>query len=178
MTRKYDGKHYNVYTILTEQGIETNRDEVFALGKQLVEKGLVTRLENKSSMDIYINGKGVSFVDKDSYSDPGISLANNSGISISGSTNTNIIQNSSNVSISQSADAVNKIIEKILEQLQNETVEAERLQDIKDCLVEIRESVAHNIKPKFAFRESIKMTSNFSSIGSFVLFLGQTIGLH
>jgi hypothetical protein len=93
--RQYDGRHYNRYTNLTENGIETNRDEVFALDKQLVEKGLVTRLKSKSSMELYINGKGVSFVDKDSYTDPGTAVATNPEISISGSTNTNIILNSS-----------------------------------------------------------------------------------
>jgi hypothetical protein len=55
--RKHDGKHYNVYTILAENGIETNRDEVFALGKQLLEEDIATRLNQTLSVELYIKDK-------------------------------------------------------------------------------------------------------------------------
>lgn len=177
--KRFDGGDYDIPEILLGYGINVNFEEGFALGKRLESDGLVKVIETKVGMAACLTTHGVDYIENDSYTYRGHSVTtNNYNISVSGSTNTNIVQSSSNVSISQTGNDLDEIIKEIVAKLDSETIEAQKLNDILDCLNEIKESVKNDIKPKFAFRSLLTMTSDVSSIGSLVVALGQILGQH
>lgn len=177
--KRFDGKYYEISKVLSEYGININSEEEYALGKRLEQDRLVKLEDVEERVAACLTTHGVDYIENDSYTYRGHSvITNNYNISVSGSTNTNIVQSSSNVSISQTANELDEIINKIVAKLDSETIEPQKLNDILDCLNEIKESVRNDIKPKFAFRSLLTMTSEISSIGSLILALGQIIGQH
>jgi hypothetical protein len=177
--KKFDGFYYGLPSILSDHGIEVNFDEGFALGKRLERDGLVDAIADKSGVSVTLTTHGVDYIENDSYTYKGHSIiTNNYNISVTDSTNTSIVKDSLNTTVNQSAKQVDSIINEIITNLRKEKIDEKQLQEIKDCLAEIKIATVNNIKPKFAFRSLVTMTSEFSSIGSLILSLGQLIGQH
>lgn len=175
--KKFDGFYYDLPGILLDHGIKVNFDEGFALGKRLETDGLVKAIGTKDGMSVTLTTHGVDYIESDSYTFRGHSIiTNHYNISVTDSTNTSIIQNSSNTTINQSATQINDIVDRIIAKLETEKINEDRLKEIKECLYEIKSATENGMKPKFAFRSLLAMTSEFSSIASLVLSLGQMIG--
>ncbi len=109
--RKFDGYHYNLSGILEENGINSNLDEAFALGKRLERDGLIEGFgTEEGGMSVCLTTDGIDYIENDSYSNKGHSIiTNHYNYSISDSNNTNIVHDSSNISISQNSNQVNDI---------------------------------------------------------------------
>lgn len=177
--KKFDGYYYDLPEILLDYGIEVNLDEGFALGKRLERDGLVKAIEAKSGMSVTLTTEGIDYIENDSYSNHGHSvISNHYNISITDSINTSIVQNSTNTTISQATSLADEIINKILNELSKDNISSVQFEDIKDCLTEIKTAIASGINPKYSFKTLLTMTSEFSSIGSLILSLGQLIGQH
>ncbi len=177
--KKFDGFYYDLPSILLDHGIAVNFDEGFALGKRLEKDRFVKALGTRSGMSVCLTTNGVDHIENDSYTYRGHSIiTNHYNISVNDSTNTSIVQDSPNTTISQSANQVDDIISKILNELKRGEVNESQLNDINECLKEIRNAIKNNSTPKFAFRSLLTMTSEFSSISSLILSLGQIVGQH
>lgn len=106
---------------------------------------------------------------------------NSTGISINvaDSSNVNIINSSTNSSISSSViNEAQQKIEEIKEKLSKIKDEyEEEVNEIAEVLVDIENKIAQGqTVPKLTFKSLISTTSNFSTIGGLVISLGQILG--
>ncbi len=175
-SKKFDGNYYGVADILMEKEVRINFDEAFSLGKRLSDDGLVSFMGTFDEALVSLNSYGVDYVEGDSYSHRGQSVHQNN-INITGSTNTNILQNANNVEITQLNNQTEEIINLIKNHLDKLEIESQKLTEIYECLEEIQASSDKNIAPKFAFRSLLTMTSEISSLGSLLLTLSQSLGI-
>ncbi len=104
----------------------------------------------------------------------------NISINVAESSNVNIINqsNSSNISNSNLTEANDKIKE-----IQNELEKYkadynEEVEEIAEVLIDLQNKIANNEKiPKLTFKSLIETSSNFASVGSLVITLGQILGI-
>ncbi len=101
-------------------------------------------------------------------------------INVADSSNINIINQSSNavIDISQVNEAKN-IIEQIRSELEQykDIVQAEEIKDISEAIDDIERKIDKKESiPKLSFNSLLQAASNFSSIGSLVISLGQILG--
>jgi len=82
---KHDGKYYSLTWLLQNDGIETNFDELFSLGKKLEADGLIKFNGRHDDVMACITAVGIEYVEEDSYSFKGKSITtNNYNITIQG----------------------------------------------------------------------------------------------
>jgi hypothetical protein len=177
---KNDGKYYSIGWICQSLGIPL--DSVLELNKlahRLEDDGYIKTMFSHNDCSAELTTYGIEYCEEDSYSYSGHSIiTNNYSISIVNSPNSNIVNQSSNVSISQNISEVNKAIENIRETVGTDTsIDKEKAAEIIECLNEIQESLKNNQKPKFAIKSLINIAGGISSIASWVTTLGQFAGL-
>ena len=119
---KHDGKYYSLTGLLQNDGIETNFDEIFSLGKKLEADGLMKFSGKHNDAMGCITSEGVEYVEEDSYSYKGKSITtNNYNISVHGHGNVvglgnienNIIANTIKISDNDLKEAFEKLTEAV-----------------------------------------------------------------
>lgn len=106
--------------------------------------------------------------------------SNHYNISVTNSPNANIVNHSQNVAINQNVNDID--INKLLEQIGNivsidNFVQKGKIDEIIECLEEIKLAVKNNSKPKFAIKSLISLSGDIASIASLCVTLGQWAGV-
>lgn len=177
---KNDGKYYSIGFIC--QSLNIPLDSVLELNKlahRLKDDGFIKTMFTRNDCSAELTSYGIEYCEEDSYSYSGHSvITNNYSISIVNSPNSNIVNQSSNVTITQNASEVHKVIENIRETVATDSsIDKEKATEIIECLNEIQESLKNNKKPKFAIKSLIDLTGGISSIASWITILGQFAGI-
>ncbi len=177
---KNDGKYYSIGWICETHNISL--DSVLELNKlahRLKDDGYINTMFKHNDCMAELTTYGIEYCEEDSYSYSGHSIiTNNYSISIVNSPNSNVVNQSSNVNISQNISKASKAVEKIREAIAiDTTIDKNIATEILDCLNEIQESLKNNQKPKFAIKSLINIAGGISSIASWVTILGQFAGL-
>lgn len=179
--KRFDGKHYPIDNIINELNIElVGNEEASELGKRLADDGLVDSIPiSMGRILVALNTHGVDYCEGTSYSFKDISLINNNyNLTIANSPNSNIVNQSENISIKQEFGNINEIVEKIIDEIQKDkSVNEEKAREILDCLSEIQDNLKNNKKPKFAIKSLIDIAGGISSIASWITVLGQFAGI-
>lgn len=173
---KNNGKYYSIYSIC--QTFKIPLDSFLELNKlahRLNDDGFINPVFILNDCSAELTSYGIEYCEENSYTYSGQSIVtNNYSISIVNSPNTNVVSQSSNVSISQNNLEVNHAIEMIRETVANDIlIDQVKAAAILECLNQIHESLKKNQKPKFAIKSLIDIASGISSIGSWVTTLGQ-----
>jgi len=176
---RFDGKCYSITEILNNYNVNTTFDEVFALAKKLERDSHIKLLGQHNDVLGSITTEGVAYVEDDSYSISGSPITNNHyTISIVNSPNSNLISQSSNISIEQNFGDIEQTINNIRKTVQEDNnIDKDIMKDILECLKEIDESIKNGNKPKFAIKSLLDITAGIASIASWVTVLGQFAGI-
>lgn len=177
---KNDGKYYSIGLICQKLNIPLDSFlELSKLARRLENDGFIKTIFTRNDCSAELTSYGIDYCEENSYTYSGHSvITNNYSISIVNSPNSNIVNQSSQVSINQSISEANDAIEKIRETITNDnTIENSKVNEILDCLNEIQESLKNNKKPKFAIKSLLDITSGISSISSWVTVLAQFAGI-
>jgi hypothetical protein len=177
---KNDRKSYSIRDICKSHNIPIDSDvELNTIAHRLENDGLIKAYYKYKDCIAQLTSHGIEYCEENSYTELGHSIiTNNYSISIVNSPNSNIVNQSQNVSISQSISEVNDAIEKIRETINSDiSINKEKVEDILECLIEIQENIKNNKKPKFAIKSLIDITGGISSIASWITVLGQFAGI-
>ena len=177
---KNDGKYYSIGYICQSLNIPLDSSlELNKLAHRLKDDGFIKTIFQRNDCSAELTSYGIEYCEEDSYSYSGHSvITNNYSISIVNSPNSNIVNQSSNVTISQNVSEVHRAIDNIRETVATDaTIDKEKATDIIECLNEIQESLKDNKKPKFAIKSLIDLTGGISSIASWITVLGQFAGI-
>ncbi len=177
---KNDGKYHSIGLICQSLNIPLESlSELNKIATRLKDDGFIKASITLQDCSGELTSYGIEYCEENSYSYSGHSIiTNNYNISIVNSPNSNIVNQSSNVAITQNIGEVNQAIEKIRETIENDnTIEKSKMHEIIECLNEIQESLKNNQKPKFAIKSLIDIAGGISSIASWVSTLGQFAGL-
>lgn len=160
---RFDGKYYSVKEILYNSDIEASVDEIFSLGKKLEEDGYIRFLGGHNDVSASITAEGIEYVEDDSYSITGTPITNNNyHISIVNSPNSNLVNQSSDVSIKQSLGDINEVINNIQNTIrQDSEIDKQTADDILECLDEIQQGIKNGNKSKNAIKSLIGMAGIF-----------------
>lgn len=179
--KRFDGKFHSVETVLEKLKIPFRGcEEAHALAKRLEEDGFVDA--NPISLGqvlVSINTHGIDYCENSSYTDSKSSIVNTTyNFNITDSPNANIINQSSNICISQEYRKISNIVDEIRDQLLKENYsDKSKMEEIHACLNEIQQCVQRNVKPKFAIKSLIDIAGGISSIASWLTILGQFAGV-
>lgn len=178
--KKFDGNMYHIKTIFLENDMIINDEEALSLGKRLLDDNMINFVNTSEGTLANLNSYGVDYVEEDSYSEMGKAIVNQNTFNISGSTNTNIINESNNIDIvlTQSVNQIDKIVNDIKDELSRSSLKREDFNEILDCLNEIQEANKKGLTPKYAYKSLLTMTSEISSISSFLVALSQSLGIN
>lgn len=177
---KNDGTYYSIGVICENINIPLDSNiELMNLARRLENDDFIKPLYTLNNCSAELTSYGIEYCEENSYSYSGSSVTTNSySISIVNSPNSNIINESQNISIKQNISEVNKAIEKIREAItKEESIEKDKATEILGCLNEIQESIKMNLKPSFAIKTLLSITENISSISSWLAVLGQYAGI-
>ncbi|GJM17214.1 MAG: hypothetical protein DHS20C13_25410 [Thermodesulfobacteriota bacterium] len=177
---KNDGKYYSIKWICQTLNIPLDSNlELNKLAHRLKNDGYIKTISQKNDSSAELTSYGIEYCEENSYSYSGHSIiTNNYSISVVNSPNSNIVNQSTNVSINQNYNEANQAVEKIRETIStDESIKEVTANEIMECLNEIQESLKGNKKPKFAIKSLIDITGGISSISSWVTVLGQFAGL-
>lgn len=176
---KDTGKHYSIVAICNEMNIPLAVDEWNRLAHRLENDGYVKTIFFHNDCSLQLTTHGIDYCEEDSYTYSGNAIMNNQyNISVINSPNSNIVNQSSNVTITQNINEANQAIEKIRETISiDSTIEKFKSAEILECLNEIQECLKNNQKPKFAIKSLIDIAGGIASIASWVTTLGQFAGL-
>jgi hypothetical protein len=177
---KNDGRYYPIGWICQTLNIPLDSDlELNKLAHRLKDDGYIKTIFQRGGPSAELTSHGIEYCEEDSYSYPGQSIIkNNYNISIINSPNSNIVSQSSNVTITQSFSQANEAVEKIRETVAtDDSIDKEQASEILDCLNEIVENLQNNKKPRFAIKSLIDIAGGVSSISSWVTVLGQFAGV-
>ncbi len=177
---KNDGKYYSIGWIF--QSLNIPLDSALELNKiahRLQDDGFIKTMFTHNDCSAELTSCGIEYCEENSYTYSGHSIiTNNYSISIINSPNSNIVNQSSNVTITQNISQANEAIEKIRETIGTDsTIDKLKATDILECLTEIQNCLKNNQKPKFAIKSLIDITGGISSIASWVTVLGQFAGI-
>lgn len=173
----FDGKYHSIVEILSDSGVQATRGEVYALIERLDSEGLVKMTSTKDTIYADITSYGVQYCEDDSFTHRGIALINNNyDIKIENSPGANIVNQSTNVSITNQINEIRNILEKLKQTIDEDMTVSESMKtDIKDCLLEIENNLKAGQVPKFGIRKFIELVGDISSIASFVISLIQLL---
>lgn len=177
---KNDGRCYSIGEICKDLNIPLDSvSEIGTLSNRLKTDGFIKAIPMCGDSLAELTSYGIEYCEENSYSYTGHSIiTNNYSISIVNSPNSNIVNQSSNVSITQNISEVNQAIEKIRETVKTDkTISDSKATEIIECLSEIQECLKNNKKPKFAIKSLIDIAGGISSIASWLTVLGQFAGL-
>jgi hypothetical protein len=172
--RRNDRREYSLIAIFEESKIQTDYNEVARLGNQLKKDGLIElNVLSQKLKKAKITSKGITYCEEGSHSNKGQSVVNN--YHIVGSPQSNIVVNSSQVTINQTQhEKAEAIIKEIRETIsQDQVVDLFLKKEILECLTEIESGLASRKAPKFAIRSLLGMGSDIASISSLILSLTQ-----
>lgn len=169
------GKSGEVVQLLKENNIKVSLEDAHRLGRRLADAGYVRFSPSRDSAFVDMKSEGIEFVEGDSFTHKGHPAITNN-YTISNSSNANIINQSSRVSINQTdSSQAKQILERIKHEVSSDiTVEEGQRNDVIDCTQEIEYGIASGRTPKFAIKSLLEMSSNISSIASLAL---QLVGL-
>lgn len=176
---KHDGKFYSLISLCNTNDIPiVNEAELKMLAHRLKEDGYINASFTKGDTRVSLTTHGIDYCENNSYTYNGKSLINNNyNLTISNSPNANIVSGSTNVSIqiTNYSEIKNKINE-IKEAIQNsKELTQDNRQDLVECLDEVETNINAGKKPKFSFKTLLELGSNFSSISSLLVDLGQLL---
>lgn len=177
---KNDGSCYSIGEICRTLNIPLDSvSEIRLLANRLETDGFIKAVITCGDSSAELTSYGIEYCEENSYSYSEHSIiTNNYSISIVNSPNSNIVNQSSNVSITQNISEVNQAIEKIRETIAiDKTINVTKATEILECLNEIQECLKKNNKPKFAIKSLLDIAGGISSIASWVTVLGQFAGL-
>lgn len=177
---KNDGKYYSISWICETHKIPIDSVlELNKLGHRLKDDGYINTMFTHNDCKAELTTYGIEYCEEDSYSYSGHSIINNNySISIVNSPNSNIVSQSSNVTITQNFSQASEAVEKIREAVATDnSIDKEQASEILDCLNEIQNNLQNNKKPKFAIKSLIDIAGGISSISSWVTLLGQFAGV-
>ncbi len=177
---KNDGDYMDFQTVVeTSKLVIERRDEQHMLFKRLETDGYISAHFFIGGEGIAkITSRGIDYCESDSYSYEGKPLiTNNYNFNIENSTGVALVTSSSNVHINQTfGTAIQEKFDALLRAVEEEIrLDQSQKQDIKDCVTEIKEAIANNLKPRFSYKALLEMTSSFAGIGSLVLEIGKLI---
>ncbi len=117
--------------------------ELNKIATRLKDDGFIKASISLQDCSGELTSYGIEYCEENSYSYSGHSIiTNNYSISIVNSPNSNIVNQSSTVAITQNIGEVNQAIEKIRETIENDnTIEKSKTAEIIECLNEIQESL-------------------------------------
>ena len=177
---KHESKYYYISVICKTLSIPyASINELYQLTDRLHDDGYVIKNNTLEYCSAKITSSGIEYCEENSYSYFGHPINTNKyNISIVNSPNSNIVTQSSDVTITQNISQANHAIEKIREAIAtDQTIDDSNAKDIIECLNEIQKSLENNQKPKFAIKSLLGIASNIASISSWVTILGQYAGL-
>jgi hypothetical protein len=177
---KNNGKYYSIGWIC--QTLNIPLDSILELNKlahRLKDDGFINPMFTHNDCSAELTSYGIEYCEENSYTYSGHSIiTNNYSISIVNSPNSNIVNQSSNVSITQNISEASQAVEKIRETVALDTsIDKDRASEILECLNEIQDNLKNNQKPKFAIKSLIDLAGGISSIASWVTTLGQFAGI-
>ena len=177
---KNDGKYYSIGWIC--QSLNIPLDSLLELNKlahRLKDDVFINPLFTHNDCSAELTSYGIEYCEENSYTYSGHSIiTNNYSISIVNSPNSNIVNQSSNVTITQNITEASQAVEKIRETVAlDKTIDKEKAAEILECLNEIQDNLKNNQKPKFAIKSLIDLAGGISSISSWVTTLGQFAGI-
>jgi hypothetical protein len=177
---KNDGKYYSIGWICETLNIPIDSFlELNKLAHRLNDDGYINTMFRDNDCSAELTSYGIEYCEENSYSYSGHSIiTNNYSISIVNSPNSNIVNQSSNVSISQTISEASQAVEKIRDTVAlATTIDKNKAAEILECLNEIQDNLRNNQKPKFAIKSLIDLAGGISSISSWVTTLGQFAGI-
>jgi len=177
---KNNGKYYSIGVICSNLNIPIDSyHEYHNLAKRLEEDRFVKPVYTLSDCRATLTSHGIEYCEENSYSYSGHSIVtNNYSISIVNSPNTNVVNQSQNVTITQTKEQVNDALEKIREIIITDlSIDQNKASEILDCLNEIQEGLKANQKPKFAIKSLLDIAGGISSVASWLTILGQFGGI-
>ncbi|MBP1631402.1 MAG: hypothetical protein H6Q15_2295 [Bacteroidetes bacterium] len=177
---KNDDKYYSIGWICQSLSIPLDSPlELNKLAHRLKDDGYINPLFSHNDCSAELTSYGIEYCEDNSYTYSGHSIiTNNYSISIVNSPNSNIVNQSSNVTITQDITEASQAVEKIRETVAlDTTIDKEKAAEILECLNEIQDNLKSNQKPKFAIKSLIDLASGISSISSWVTTLGQFAGI-
>jgi hypothetical protein len=176
---KNEGTYLSIGWICQELDIPLDSAlELNRLAHRLKEDGYIKTIFSHNDCSAELTSYGIDYCEENSYTYSGNSIiTNNYSISIVDSPNSNIVNESQNVTITQTVGEANQAIEKIRETINSDpSIDKEKIVEILDCLNEIQEGIKNNQKPKFAIKTLIDIAGGIASIASWVTTLGQFAG--
>lgn len=177
---KNDGKYYSIGWICQTLNIPLDSFlELNKLAHRLKDDGFINPMFTHNDCSAELTSYGIEYCEENSYTYSGHSIiTNNYSISIVNSPYSNIVNQSSNVSITQNISEAGQAVEKIRETIAlDTTIDKEKAAEILDCLNEIQDNLKNNQKTKFAIKSLIDLAGGISSISSWVTTLGQFAGI-
>jgi hypothetical protein len=177
---KNDGKYYSIGWIYQSLNISIDSVlEINRIGHRLEDDGFINASFTHNDCNAELTSHGIEYCEENSYTYSGHSvITNNYSISVVNSPNVNVVNQSSNVTITQNIGEVNQTLEKIREVISKDnTIGKTKATEILECLNEIQECLKNNQKPKFAIKSLIDIAGGISSIASLIITLGQFVGL-
>ncbi|MHA8061420.1 hypothetical protein PQG22_09105 [Aquirufa beregesia] len=177
---KNDGRYYSIGWICETLNIPVDSIyELSNLTRRLNDDGYINPSFSYDEYSAQLNSYGIEYCEENSYTYSGHSIiTNNYSISIVNSPNSNIVNQSSNISISQTINDASQTVEKIRDLVAlDTTIDKKKATEILDCLNEIQDNLNNNRIPKFAIKSLIELASDISTISSWVMLLGQYSGI-
>lgn len=179
-------KHVDVCelsVIADNAGLNLNRTELNRIADRLENDGYITgRADDNVDICCWITSRGVEYCEGDSYTYRGQSLiTNHYNISVNGSSNTSIVQNSENVNVTNNSD-VSKIISELRCALEStQSIESAKKNEMIECIEELETVVKSGKTPKASFTYLLSMASDIATMSpviyGLVKTLGQSIGI-
>ncbi|HPC99155.1 MAG TPA: hypothetical protein P5257_10490 [Bacteroidales bacterium] len=170
---KYDGKYHSIQTILSEEGIEVNREEAYSLCKRLYSEGMIEMVSTKEDVSAEITSYGIEYCEGDSYTYSGSAIINNNyQITVTNSPGANIVNQSSNIKINSQINNISELIDKILQTIENDdSIDLKKKMDINECAAEVKNNLKNGQIPKFGIRNLISLIGDISSVSSLIMTL-------
>jgi hypothetical protein len=177
---KNDGNYYSIKEICRSLNIPIDSGmELNKIGHRLKNDGLINPLFSHNDCSAELTSHGIDYCEGTSYTYSGHSvITNNYNVSITNSPNANLVNQSSQVTITQNISEANNAIENIRKTIPTDnSIDKSTEADILECLNEIQLSLANNQKPKYSIKSLIDIAGGISSIAAWVTTLGQFAGL-
>jgi hypothetical protein len=173
---KNDSKYYSIGWICENLNIPLDSLlELNKLAHRLKDDRLINTMFRHNDCMAELTTYGIEYCEEDSYLNSGHSIITNEySISIVNSPNSNIVSQSTDVSITQNIEDINKTINEIKETVeQDPSVDSKILVEILECLNEIEQAVNNGNKPKFALKALLNIAGSISSISGLIMNLSQ-----